>query len=570
MASGLLLTASLLGLCVGGLVPLADTYPVEDEVTDLPPFGKPPSRQWSGWLDVSAVENGTFLHYWFAASSNDRLERTPIIMWLNGGPGAPASLGMMTEVGPLIINSTGGLMENPYAWTKVANVLIIEMPAGVGYSYCANSVKGGSCSNTDTSTAAAGRAALQYFFAVKFPFLRRNPFYIVGESYAGVYIPTLSKQILDHASKDFSFQGIAVGDPCTDMKSQSDSMDGIWYGHKYGFVPDADFDLLWHKCGARHPAFLTRGKWEARAAASQVTGAKVQAADIPEKLRLANPSPECTLAMRHFLASTSKAFSQDWDKAWIDDYFLYGASGDIPNIEIFQFGSWMISDAVKKALHVDNAPGGGQYGPQPGWSFKSEYAACNSEPLPAGTPSMVDFYREIAPKLQITRVYNGDSDPCVSYEGTRAAIKKVGFAQLAGGAYRPWFFNATAASSALLKEKPLDFGPNLGVVDAGAQFGGHVVSYEHNLEFVTFHGSGHQVPQYRPRAALHFITKLIYQESLSPFFDDDKQLESMTDDQYSSYLDKWTDQTNLDKIMIQHLRHKRLLNRRSLQQTVIP
>lgn len=541
MAPALLLTAGFFGLCVGGLVPLAESLPDDDQVIDLPGLGKTPNKMWSGWLDASAAENGTFLHYWFVSSENDRYIDAPIIMWLNGGPGAPASLGLMTEIGPYIINSTGGIMENPYAWTKVASVLIIEMPAGVGYSYCANSVKGGSCSNTDTSTAAAGRAALQYFFNFKFPNLRKNPFYIVGESYAGVYIPTLSKQILDNAAGEFNFQGIAVGDPCTDVASQSDSMDGIWYGHKYGFVPDADFDLLWNKCGARHPASLARGKWEARAAASKVTGAKVQAAAIPEKLRIANPSPDCTLAMRHFLATTSKAFSQDWDKAWIDDYFLYGAGGDIPNIEMFQFGSWMLREDVKKALHVDDAPGGGQYGPQPGWEYKSEYAACNWDPLPPGTKSMVDFYREIAPKLNITRVYNGNSDPCVSYEGTRAAIKKVGFAQVSGGAYRPWFFRAMNASVSLLKEKPLDFGPNLAVVDAGTQFAGHVVNYEHNLEFVTFHGSGHQVPQYRPRAALHFITKLVKQDSLSPHFVDDKQLESMTEDQYNSYLDKWTD-----------------------------
>lgn len=51
---------------------------------------------------------------------------------------------------------------------------------------------------------------------------------------------------------------------------------------------------------------------------------------------------------------------------------------------------------------------------------------------------MVDFYRKIAPKLTTTLVYNGDTDPCVSYEGTRTAIKSVGFPEIEGGAYRPW------------------------------------------------------------------------------------------------------------------------------------
>jgi cathepsin A (carboxypeptidase C) len=58
----------------------------------------------------------------------------------------------------------------------------------VGYSYCRAGLTGGGCNNTDKSTAAAARAALQYFFAKKFPELKANKFFITGESYAGVYV----------------------------------------------------------------------------------------------------------------------------------------------------------------------------------------------------------------------------------------------------------------------------------------------------------------------------------------------------------------------------------------------
>ena len=84
-------------------------------------------------------------------------------------------------------------------------------------------------------------------------------------------------------------------------------------------------------------------------------------------------------------------------------------------------------------------------------------------------------------------------DPCVSYEGTRVAIEKVGFAVLPGGQYRPWFYNKTGSSIKELLAKPSLFGPNLELRDAGAQFGGQVVNYEHNLSFATVHGSGHMV-----------------------------------------------------------------------------
>ena len=54
----------------------------------------------------------------------------PVVLWLNGGPGSSSILGMLQEMGPLLINATGGLMANPYAWTKQANLLVLESPAG--------------------------------------------------------------------------------------------------------------------------------------------------------------------------------------------------------------------------------------------------------------------------------------------------------------------------------------------------------------------------------------------------------------------------------------------------------
>lgn len=119
-------------------------------------------------------------------------------------------------------------MRNPWAWTKQANLLALESPAGVGYSYCEASLGGGSCANTDNSTASTSLASVVDFFQNKFPTLARNPFYITGESYAGVYVPTLARWIVDHNDQDGSFKinlkGIAAGDPCTDNKFQADSV----------------------------------------------------------------------------------------------------------------------------------------------------------------------------------------------------------------------------------------------------------------------------------------------------------------------------------------------------------
>ena len=97
------------------------------------------------------------------------------------GPGSPSTLGFLQELGPLLLNATGGLMSNPYSWTKLTNVFVIESPVGVGYSYCSAQAEGKVCRNTDKFTASTARAAMVDFFRNKFPELAQNDFYITGE-----------------------------------------------------------------------------------------------------------------------------------------------------------------------------------------------------------------------------------------------------------------------------------------------------------------------------------------------------------------------------------------------------
>ena len=309
-------------------------------------------------------------------------------------------------------------------------------------------------------------------------------------------------------------------------------MDSLWYGHKMGFVPDQLFDFLWNKCGARAPSVQAQG------------GKVLLSRKIKSGKRMLGPganfkpTPECKAAFRKFLISTSKGFSQEWDKQWILDYSLFGPAGQFEEDELM--AKWMMSEAVRQALHVTDSPAKEWPMIDEGLDYTSQYAACNPDAVP-GTPSMIDFYREIAPKLSIVVVYNGDTDPCVSYEGTRTAISRVGFAELDGGGYRPWFYNHTAASLGVIKEKAPLFGPDLNPFDTGAQFGGEVVNYQHNLQFVTFHGSGHMVPAFRPQAALHFLQKVINLQPLSPMLPSNATLLAMTDKQFDKMLDKWTD-----------------------------
>ena len=504
--------------------PPAPLGPESDLVTNLPGFGAPPHPQYSGFLDASAAEPGTKLHYWFAQSSRDDYASRPVVLWLNGGPGSSSVLGWLQEMGPLLVNRTGGLMPNPWAWTLEANVLALESPAGVGYSYCEAQLGGGACRNTDNSTAAAALAALVDFFHDKFPALALNDFFITGESYAGVYVPTLARAILDHndAGGEFSIPlvGVAAGDPCTDNEFQRDSMDMLWYAHKHGFVPEEDFDLLWNRCRARHPSAKSRGRWRG--------GSRMASRDRPEptihileddshpphRTRAMDPSldpPECVAAHRRFLLSTSDAFSQTWRRAWLNDLTLYGPAAtvrdDIPGTLDFEMAAWMMRADVRAALRGIVARDV-VAGPERRLDVESRGGVQRRRRR--GTPSMVDF-------TVISRRGSGPRS-CLTATRTRACRTRAPgrrsrlwvCLETRRGGQRPYFFlQRHGDAPRVLDEKPLLFGPDLAVVDAGAQFGGHVTSYAEGLSFVTVHGSGHMVPQFRPRVGLHLLRKLV-------------------------------------------------------------
>ncbi|VDL87310.1 unnamed protein product [Schistocephalus solidus] len=141
----------------------------DDLVQSLPGLNPMPKfRQYSGYLQ-GATEN-IQLHYWLVEASTNA-EKLPLVLWLNGGPGCSSLLGLLNENGPF----------------SIANILYLESPAGVGFSYAVN----GNVSTDDDIVAKNNFAALENFFK-RFPSYKGRDFYITGESYGGIYVPILA------------------------------------------------------------------------------------------------------------------------------------------------------------------------------------------------------------------------------------------------------------------------------------------------------------------------------------------------------------------------------------------
>ena len=216
-----------LALCAA-LAAVARAAPAADEVERLPGYSGPlPSRQYSGFIDISAsMGTNMTVHYWYVESEGSP-EADPLLLWTNGGPGASSMFGLLVELGPLVLNEqsvktaeyrrTGvpTLFYNRYGWSSLGGLLMFDWPPPVGFSYCQDPAGGGlSCGDWDDERMArASYAALAGWYD-RFPERRGNDLYLTGESYAGVYVPKLAQQILAHKDPHVypQLRGFVVGD----------------------------------------------------------------------------------------------------------------------------------------------------------------------------------------------------------------------------------------------------------------------------------------------------------------------------------------------------------------------
>lgn len=152
------------------------------------------SAQWSGTVDVSDSHR---LFFWAFESRGDP-SRDPIIVWLNGGPGSSSLMGGFGEMGGCMLrDDSNGTEYNPFGWNRHATVVILDQPAGVGFSTIA---EGGTVPTRDEDGAEDFQTFLNILLSDVFPEKKHLPLVIAAESYGGHFAPTYVKHILDSRS----------------------------------------------------------------------------------------------------------------------------------------------------------------------------------------------------------------------------------------------------------------------------------------------------------------------------------------------------------------------------------
>ncbi|CAB4288893.1 unnamed protein product [Prunus armeniaca] len=220
-----------------------------DKVLELP--GQTFNLSFAHYAGYATVneDSGRALFYWLVEAAEDPGSK-PIVLWLNGGPGCSSiAYGEAEEVGPFHIKADGKtLYLNPYSWNqvalfhcikRVANILFLDSPVGVGFSY--SNTSSDLLSNGDKRTAEDSLAFLLKWFE-RFPQYKGREFYITGESYgeewyiiashhlvllvylllwdADIMFPQLSQAIvkynLETKEKAINLKGYMVGNALTD------------------------------------------------------------------------------------------------------------------------------------------------------------------------------------------------------------------------------------------------------------------------------------------------------------------------------------------------------------------
>lgn len=147
----------------------------------------------------------------------------------------------LSEQGPLHVKADGRtLYPNPNSWNLKNNIIFLEAPAGVGFSYKSDR----NYATDDNEVAQANYEAIQSFFT-KFPQFKNNDFYVTGESYGGIYVPTLSVEVL-RGGADINFKGFAIGNGFLDQSLLGNSL--IYFGYYHGLYDTKVWNALTQSC----------------------------------------------------------------------------------------------------------------------------------------------------------------------------------------------------------------------------------------------------------------------------------------------------------------------------------
>ncbi|KAJ1261817.1 hypothetical protein BS78_09G059600 [Paspalum vaginatum] len=462
-AASLRLCLALLALSPCSLS-LASDQRDADRVARLP--GQPESpavSQFSGYVTVNE-RHGRALFYWFF-EAQAAPEEKPLLLWLNGGPGCSSiGYGAASELGPLRVARQGAALEfNRYDWNKEANLLFLESPVGVGFSYTNTS---SDLDRLNDDFVAEDSYSFLVNWLERFPEYKDREFYIAGESYAGHYVPQLAELVYER-SKDkkgntyINLKGFIVGNPITN--DYYDSKGLVEYAWSHAVVSDDVYARIKKNCDFKN------SNWSGDCnTAMDVVYSQYEEIDIYNIY-----APKCLLnqssasyANRAFFVNNKEQFRRrirmfsGYDPcyaSYAEDYFN--------------------KQEVQKAFHA-NVRG----------SHPAKWHVCSDSILNSynfSVFSVLPIYSKLIKAGIRVWLYSGDADGRVPVIGSRYCVESLRLPIKTQ--WQPWYLDKQVA--------------------------GRFVEY-YGMSMVTIRGAGHLVPLNKPDEGLTLINAFLRGEQL--------------------------------------------------------
>ncbi|KAF7633674.1 Carboxypeptidase [Meloidogyne graminicola] len=415
------------------------------------------------------VSNNYMLHYWFVTSQT---KSNKLIFWFNGGPGCSSLDGLLSEIGPYLINSDGKtLRKNNYSWNKYSSIVFIESPAGVGYSYSIN----GNITTNDDNTAINNYEAIKQFLQIHSNYQNHN-IYLMGESYAGVYLPLLASKIIDGQKKfKINFKGMAIGNAPI-------------FAYSHGIINEKFWEVFSNHCcnGCVDNCNIynfdekkdSKCIDESNKIFSALWGGKFNPYDLYRKCENTSNKNNNKInkypMLINLLFSKNKKINLLFKNKKINNKLIYSTGS--PCIDDSAINNYMRQPSVKLSLHI----------PQ---NQKFNWEVCNLKLNSIYNTQYEDMTLIIKKVLNSnisTLLYYGDTDSVCNFFIGQKFASQLGY-QLKNPSH-PWFLNG--------------------------QVGGFVTEYFGNLTYLTVKGIGHLVPKWAPSQAEYIIKQFLMGEKI--------------------------------------------------------
>eukprot|EP01130_Rhizamoeba_saxonica_P015212 TRINITY_DN6785_c0_g1_i1.p1 TRINITY_DN6785_c0_g1~~TRINITY_DN6785_c0_g1_i1.p1 ORF type:complete len:502 (-),score=123.02 TRINITY_DN6785_c0_g1_i1:21-1526(-) len=445
-----------------------------EKINNLPGYqpgpNKPELSMDSGYVTVDQ-HNGRNLFYWLIRAEKEHHNK-PLIVWFQGGPGCSGLGGLFSENGPLRVGSDGETIDyTNQGWTQFANMLFIEQPAFVGFSYSDEQ----SDRNTNDDRAAADNYAFMKGFIKQFPEFEGRDIWFSGESYGGVYVPMASYLILSGPDQKLKeqFKGFMIGNPVFSCQGGFIG-DGPAYNYEnfnllywHGLVSYTNF-ANWTKYGCNVPkdAGSKECEYILNVAIDQVGVIDQQLQKRSAAKNFPSLDPD-DLYQEFCIDNGTLEFSLSSNVDWEKKCFGTGA----------RVQHYLNQISTQKAIHAKHTL----------WSECTgniNYTISGRDML-----QYYDQFWKLKPDFKVL-VYSGDIDILtVPFAYTAPCMVKLADQLKVENSleWQPWFVNGATA--------------------------GYFEQFE-KFTYATVKGAGHETPQYQPTTAFEMVKRFMHTSTL--------------------------------------------------------